>query len=75
MKKAPKASIEKTARALLKKHRCPVPFHEVRTRFLGTIATPELTTSPFQNIKDLWGGELPAFDSIDELNELLDGLV
>ena len=75
MKKAPKAPIEKTARALLERHRCPVPFHEVRTRFLGTIATPELTTSPLQTIKDLWGGELPAFDSIDELNELLDGLV
>lgn len=75
MKKAAKAPIEKTARALLEKHGCPVPFHEVRTRFLGNIATPELSTSPLQTIKDLWGGELPVFDGMDELNELLDVLV
>lgn len=75
MKKAAKAPIEKTARALLEKHRCPIPFHEVRTRFLGNIATPELSTSPLQTIKGLWGGELPVFDGIDELNELLDALV
>ena len=75
MKKAAKAPSEKTARALLEKHDCPVPFHEVRTRFLGNIATPELSASPLQIIKDLWGGELPVFDSIDELNGLLDALV
>jgi len=75
MKKAAKAPSEKTARALLEKHGCPVPFHEVRTRFLGNIATPELSASPLQIIKDLWGGELPVFDSIDELNGLLDALV
>ncbi len=75
MKKAAKAPIEKAARALLEKHGCPTPFHEVRTRFLGNIATPELSTSPLQTIKDLWGGELPVFDGIDELNELLDTMV
>lgn len=75
MKKAAKAQIEKTAKALLEKHGCPKPFHEVRTRFLGNIATPELSTSPLHTIKDLWGGELPVFDGIDELNELLDALV
>ena len=75
MKKATKAPDEKTVRALLEKHACPVPFHEVRTRFLGNIATPKLSASPLQIIKDMWGGELPAFDSIGELNELLDALV
>ena len=75
MKKAAKAPSEKTVRALLEKHGCPVPFHEVRTRFLGNIATPELSASPLQIIKDLWGGELPVFDSIDELNELIGALV
>jgi hypothetical protein len=75
MKKAAKAPDEKTVRALLEKHGCPVPFHEVRTRFLGNIATPELSASPLQIIKDMWGGELPAFDSIGELNELLEALV
>ena len=75
MKKAAKAPSERTVRALLEKHGCPVPFHEVRTRFLGNIATPELSASPLRIIKDLWGGELPVFDSMDELNELIGALV
>lgn len=75
MKKAAKAPSEKTARALLEKHGCPVPFHEVRTRFLGNIATPELSASPMLIIKGLWSGELPVFDGIDEANELIGALV
>lgn len=75
IKKAAQAPNEKTVKALLEKHGCPVPFHEVRTRFLGNIATPEPSASPLQIIKDLWDGELPVFDSIGELNELLDALV
>jgi hypothetical protein len=75
MKKATKGPSDKTAQALLEKHECPVPFHEVRARFLGNIATPAMSASPLKIIKDLWGGELPTFDSIDEVNELLDALV
>ena len=75
MKKHAKVPVEKAAKALLVKHACPVPFHEVRTRFLGNIATPEMSVSPVQIIKDLWGGELPVFDSLDEFNELLEALV
>jgi hypothetical protein len=75
MKKASKGPSNKAAQALLEKHACPVPFHEVRTRFLGNIATPALSAAPLKIIKDLWGGELPPFDSIDEVNELLDALV
>lgn len=75
MKKAAKAPSEKTVRALLEKHGCPVPFHEVRTRFLGNIATPELSASPLQMVQDLWGGELPVFDSIDEANALIGALI
>jgi hypothetical protein len=75
IKKAAQVPNEKTVKALLEKHGCPVPFHKVRTRFLGSIATPELSTSPLQIIKDLWDGELPVFDRIGELNELLDALV
>jgi hypothetical protein len=75
MKKAAKGPHTKTAQALLEKHDCPVPFHEVRTRFLGNIATPAISASPLQIIKDLWGGELPTFDSIEEANELLDALL
>lgn len=75
MKKATKGPGNKTAQALLEQYECPVPFHEVRTRFLGNIATPAMSVAPLQIIKDLWGGELPPFDSIEEVNGLLDALV
>ncbi|RZF60867.1 hypothetical protein EWE75_20880 [Sphingomonas populi] len=75
MKKADTAQSNKIAQALLEKYECPVPYHEVRTRFLGNIATPAISASPLQIIKALWGGELPPFDSIEEVNELLDALV
>lgn len=71
----PKSPDEKTIRALLEKHVCPTPFHEVRTRFLGNIATPDLTASPLRIVESLWGGELPLFDSMDEANELIGVLV
>lgn len=70
-----KAPTEKTVRALLTRYACPVPYHEVRTRFLGAIASPLISTSPLPIVKELWGGELPQFDSIDHLNELIDILV
>jgi hypothetical protein len=54
-----------------------VPFHEVRTRFFGNIATPVLAASPspIKMVEGLWGGKLPAFDSIDAANELIGALV
>jgi hypothetical protein len=61
--------------ALLKRYRCPTPFHEVRTRFLGNIASPVMDASPMETIKQLWGGELPEFDSMEAVNELLNGLM
>jgi hypothetical protein len=62
-------------RALLERYRCPVPFHAVRTRFLGNIASPIISASPLDAVKALWGGELPEFDSLDAVNELLAVLV
>jgi hypothetical protein len=62
-------------RDLLRKYACPVPYHEVRTRFLGNIASPELSASPLQVVKDLWGGTLPEFESIEDLNQLFDTLI
>ena len=52
-----------------------VPFHQVRTRFLGNIASPVMSASPIKVVQDLWGGELPPFDTIDEANELIGALV
>ena len=70
-----KSPTEKTIRALLERYACPVPYHEVRTRFLGGIASPILGLSPLRIVNELWGGELPPFDSIDDLNELLNVLI
>lgn len=70
-----KAPSEKSVRDLLDKYACPVPFHEVRTRFLGNIATPHLTASPMRVVEGLWAGELPVFDSMDDANELIGALV
>ena len=56
--------------ALLTRYKCPTPFHEVRTRFLGNIASPVIGASPMETVKQLWGGELPAFDSMEAVDEL-----
>ena len=70
-----KLPTEKTVRDMLNKYACPVPYHEVRTRFLGGIASPIIEASPLPIVKGLWGGQFPLFDSIDDLNELIDVLV
>lgn len=75
MKTATKAPGEQAIRALLERYACPVPLHEVRTRFLGSIASPDLAVSPLQVVTGLWGGELPVFDGLDEVNALLGALV
>ena len=61
-------------RRLLDRCNCPVAFHEVRTRFLGNIASPILVASPLDQVKALWGGELPEFESMDAANELIGAL-
>jgi len=77
MARPAKAAIvsDKEVVAMLERYHCPVPFHIVRTRFLGNIATPGQQVSPMDMVKALWGGELPLFDSLDALNELLGTLV
>jgi hypothetical protein len=62
-------------RLILDRYRCPVPFHAVRTQFLGNIASPGLSVQPLETVKALWGGELPTFDSLDEVNELAATLI
>src|SRR5713226_2106175 len=71
---SPTATDEKV-RVILERYRCPVLFHEVRTRCLGNIATPVSAASPIKMVEDLWGGKPPAFDSIDAANELIGALV
>lgn len=62
-------------RDLLRRYVCPVPYHEVRTRFLGNIATPELSASPLNVAKGLWGGAFPEVESMEDLNRLIDTLI
>ena len=61
--------------ALLEKHACPLPFHAVRALFMGNITTPDMTVSPMQTIRDLWGGELPEFETQQDAEILLMGLM
>ena len=71
----PSPASDEQVRALLERYKCPVPFHVVRTRFLGNIASPVISASPIKVVRDLWGGELPPFDTIDDANELIGALV
>jgi hypothetical protein len=71
----PSPTSDEQVRALLERYKCPVPFHEVRTRFLGNIASPVMSTSPIKVVQELWGGELPPFGTIDDANELIGALV
>lgn len=71
----PPTASDAEVRALLELYRCPVPFHEVRTRFLGNIASPVMAASPMSMVQGLWGGELPPFDTIDAANALVGALV
>jgi hypothetical protein len=66
---------EAAVRSLLQRYDCPVPFHAVRTRFLGAIVSPVARVSPLDTVKDLWGGALPAFDNAAAANELLQALI
>ena len=75
MAKTMKPPNDKAIQALLARHACPVGYHEVRTRLLGAIASPDPDVRPMTVIASLWGGELPKFDSLDDANELLGGLV
>jgi hypothetical protein len=42
---------------------------------MGNIATPNMTASPMQTIRDLWGGELPEFETQKDAEILLTGLM
>lgn len=70
-----KALDTKVVRALLDRHACPVPFHAVRTRFLGNIASPIFSASPLRVVEGLWGGEMPEFHSMAEAETLIGMLV
>lgn len=57
--------------ALLNRYQCPTPFHAVRARFMGSIVSPAPDRLPVHAIQELWGGNFPPFDSVEDLNHLL----
>jgi hypothetical protein len=71
----PTGASDTEIRLLLDRYSCPTPFHAVRTRFLGNIASPLMAASPLDQVKALWGGELPEFDDLEAVNELIGALV
>lgn len=68
-------SSDSDAEALLRRLDCPTPFHEARTIFMGSIASPSMSVAPMQTLAMLWGGELPEFSSQDDLEEVAQVLV
>ncbi len=60
---------------LLKRYDCPLPYHAVRTRFLGCIACPSIDTHPMQALAALWDGAMPEIENIEDANELMQGLL
>jgi hypothetical protein len=65
------APTDKDVQALLERHHCPTPLHALRTLLLGNIASPRLEISPFAPLVQAWGGELPKFESDDDLEEVV----
>ena len=78
-KSAPKvaalSNVDAKAKELLAKHGCTVGLHAVRARFMGAIASPMEGVKPLDELKALWGGEFPPFDSIDDVNALFAALI
>ncbi len=62
-------------RALLTRYNCPVPYHAVRTRFLGSIASPNLSASPLSTAQGLWDDRWPVLESVEAINELVGALI
>jgi hypothetical protein len=71
----PPSVSDEQIRGLLKRYACSVPFHEIRTRFLGNIASPAMNASPMEAVKRLWNDDLPEFESTEEAKELIGPLV
>jgi len=71
----PLAATEAEARRLLKEYNCPLQLHEVRAQFIGAIASPMESINALEELKSLWGGNLPPFKNMDEVNDLMNAFV
>ena len=66
---------DRELQSLLKKHDCPLGFHEVRARLMGNIASPGMDVAPLQELNRIWGGALPEFENKDEAEQLIGGVM
>jgi hypothetical protein len=77
-KPRPNEVSDKDVIAMLMRYNCPLPFHAVRTRFLGSIASPVFSVSPQTVVQSLWDGAQPVFETPEAADEffkvLLSGL-
>ena len=64
-----------SVKALLEQYSCPIPYHQVRARFMGNIATPDIAASPMQEIQRIWNNDLPTFESKSEADEFFGVLI
>jgi hypothetical protein len=64
----PPTATDEEVRALLERYRRPVPFHEVRTRFLGNIATPVMSASPIRTVECLSSASIAQMGAAVQLN-------
>lgn len=67
-------SIEARAIHLMERYDCPMPYHAVCTHFLGTMSGVA-PVQPMKVLARIWDGKLPAFASIEAVNELLEALI
>ena len=71
----PGSGSDKEALSLLTRYQCPIPFHEVRTLFMGNIASPLPDASPMSALAQVWGGQMPEFASADDLRGVVNVLI
>ena len=63
-------ALSKAVRALLERYACPVPFHVVRMRFFGNIASPDSTHRPLKPLSASGAENCPSSINRAAANEL-----
>lgn len=62
-------------RDMLKRYSCPYPYHSVRARLMGNIATPDMNASPMKEVQRLWNDDLPEFEGQKEAEVFFAALI
>lgn len=60
---------------LLGRYRCPTPFHAVRLRVWGAIASPLPEVSPIAVLASLWNNDPPPFANAKEANAFVQDIM